>query len=298
MLRTLAQLVAKLSGHSLGYLSDGANAAGAWLAGALPHRGPAMQRVEERGMDALAMMKKRIRAYMFLGLEPELDTWDGHAARMAVERAGLVVALTSFRSALFEEHAHIMLPVAAFAESDGTYVNAEGQWQGFAPAVKPPGEARPGWKVLRVLGNALQLPGFEYMQAAEACNELRALVGEQRPVNVKDVPPGALLYKVPGTGTERVTTVPMYSVDVVVRHSPALQATGHVADDRLRISPSIASALNLTDGDSARVTQGDVKETITVQVDARLPANTVLVHGAGPLSRLGPAFGAIKVERA
>jgi NADH-quinone oxidoreductase subunit G len=296
ILRSLAQLVARLSGSTLGHLTEGANSAGACLAGVLPHRGPAGRRVEEPGMDALAVLRKRIRAYMLMGVEPELDTWDGHAASIAMERAGFVIAITSFRSELMDKHAHVLLPMAAFAETAGTYVNVEGSWQGFEAAVSPQGEARQAWGILRVLGSALGLEGFDYMQSTDVREELRSLAGEPGPDKIADLPAGALIFKAPTTGIERITAVPMYSSDAVVRHAPALQAAGG-ADGRARVSPGFASSYGLTDGSRVRLVQGEVKAEAVLAVDARVPDTCVLIDAAGPLHGLGPAFGPIRVER-
>jgi len=298
ILRALAQIIAQRSGKTLGYLSEGCNSSGAWLAGVLPHRGPAMQRLTEVGLDAAAMLKKRLRTYILLGLEPELDCWDSHAAMLAMQRANLVVALTAYRSAALDQYAHVMLPIALCAETSGTYVNVEGAWQSFEAAVNPPGEARPAWKVLRVLGNNLGVSGFDYMQAAEVRDELGAQIGGQKPNNLEQLSAGALLYKVPGTGLERVTLVPMYSADPLVRRAAALQQTGSIADGFVRVSPALAASHGLTDGQKVRVEQGETADVIPVIVDKALPDACVLIHGAGPLHKFGPAFGPIRVVRA
>jgi NADH-quinone oxidoreductase subunit G len=297
ILRSLAQLVARQSGSTLGYLTEGANSAGACLAGVLPHRGPGGRQVSEAGMDALAALRKRIRGYILMGIDPELDTWDGHAASIAMERAGFVIAVTSFRSELMDKHAHVLLPMAAFAETAGTYVNVEGTWQSYEAVVSPPGEARPAWGILRVLGNSLGLGGFDYMQSTDAREELRSVTGAPGPDNIVDLPAGALIFKAPTTGIERVTTVPMYSTDAIVRHAPALQAAG-VADGRARVSPGHAASHGLTDGSRVRLVQGEVKAEAILAVDARVPDSCVLIHATGPLHALGPAFGPIRVERA
>jgi NADH-quinone oxidoreductase subunit G len=248
-------------------------------------------------MDALGALRKRIRAYIFMGVDPELDTWDGHAASIAMERAGFVIAVTSFRSELMDKHAHVLLPMAAFAETAGTYVNVEGTWQSFEAVVSPPGEARPGWGILRVLGNTLGLDGFDYMQSTDVREELRSVTGAPGPANIIDLPAGALIFKAPTTGIERVTVVPMYSTDAVVRHAPALQAAG-VAEGRARVSPGHAASHGLTDGSRVRLVQGEVKAEAILAVDARVPDTCVLIDATGPLHALGPAFGPIRVERA
>ncbi len=298
ILRTLARTLARLSGKSLGYLSEGPNSAGAWLAGVLPHRGPAMAHVVPPGFDAAAMLKKRLRSYLLLGVEPELDCWDSHAAMTAMQRAGLVVALTAYRSAAMEEYAHVLLPVALFAETAGTYVNAEGTWQSFDAAVKPPDEARPAWKVLRVLGNAFDVTGFDYMSAEQVRVELQATAGSLSPDNGGDVAPGALLYKVPAADLERVTIVPACSVDPLVRRASALQATGDVADRHVRVGPALAAARRLRDGQQVRIGQDETTDILVLRVDPRLPENCVLLHGGGPLYRFGPSFGPITLEPA
>ena len=112
------------------------------------------------------MVAQPRKAYVLLGIEPYLDSYDPMVLRKAMESAELVIALTAFKGAA-PNYAHVILPVAAFAETEGAYVNMEGRLQTFKAAVKPLGEARPGWKVLRVLGNLLGLPDFDYTRAED-----------------------------------------------------------------------------------------------------------------------------------
>ncbi|MFO1436311.1 MAG: NADH-quinone oxidoreductase subunit NuoG [Gammaproteobacteria bacterium] len=298
ILRALGQIICRLSHSTLGFLSDGANSAGAHLAGALPHRAPAMQAVAEPGMDAMAALRKRIRAYVLFGIDPELDCLDGHAARIAMERAGLVIAFSAFRSDFLDRTAHVLLPLATFAETSGTYVNVEGTWQSFDAAVDSPGESRPGWKILRVLGNELGLQGFDYLQSTDVRDALQSMVGERVPENNTALPAGALVYKPIAAGLEKLTIVPMYSSDPVVRRASALQATGQIADERLRVSPAFAASHGWTDGARVRLIHGDVRTEVVLQIDGRLPDSCVLIFGAGPMYDSGAAHGAVQVERA
>jgi NADH-quinone oxidoreductase subunit G len=299
LLRALAQVIARLSGCRLGYLTDGANSAAGHLAGMLPNRGPNMQPVATPGMDAGTALRKRLRAYFLMGIDPERDCLDGHAAKLAMERAGLVIAMTAYRSELLDRCAHVLLPMTPYAENTGTLINCEGTWQGFDEVVRPQGEARPAWKLLRVLGNALSIQGFDYVQSSDVRDALAAMLGERAlPTNDDQPAPGALLYKAPGSGVERVTLVPIYSCDATVRRAPALQATGQVADDRVRVGPQFAASHGLVDGSRVRIVQGEVRAEGVLEVDARVPATCVLVHAAGPFCDTGPAFGPIKVERA
>jgi NADH-quinone oxidoreductase subunit G len=298
ILRTLGQIIGRLSGSTLGFLSDGANSAGAHLAGALPHRAPNGQQVSEPGMDAMAALRKRIRAYLLFGIDPELDCLDGHAAKIAMERAGLVVAITAFRSEFLDNSAHVLLPMTSFAETSGTYVNVEGVWQGFDAVVNPPGESRPGWKILRVLGNELGLQGFDYVQSTDVRDALKAMLSEQVPENYAAPPSGALVYRPPASGLEKLTIVPMYSADPVVRRASALQATGLIADDKIRVSPGFAASHGLTDGARVRLIHGEVRTVGVLQIDTKVPDSCVLVYGAGPMFDSGAAYGAVQVERA
>ncbi|HID48884.1 MAG TPA: NADH-quinone oxidoreductase subunit G, partial [Chromatiales bacterium] len=149
-LRALANVIADQSGARLGYLSEGANAVGACLAGSLPHRGPGGSDPGGAGLDSRAMLSQGLAAYMVFGVEPEYDCASPGAALAAMEAADFVVSLSAFATDRMRGYADVILPISLFAETGGTFVNAEGNWQSFEGAVSPPGEARPGWKVLRV----------------------------------------------------------------------------------------------------------------------------------------------------
>ena len=124
------------------------------------------------------MLKQPLRAYLLVGgIEPTIDALDPEALR-TLAKAELVVAITPFASEEMKAVAHIMLPMGTFAETSGTYVNCEGRWQSQSGAATPVGECRPGWKVLRVLGNLMQVGGFEYQSSEEVLSEVRARCAE------------------------------------------------------------------------------------------------------------------------
>ena len=135
LLRTLAGLIAKLSNSKLGYLSEAANSSGAWLAGAVPHRHAGGKECASVGLNSNEMVQAKLKAYVLLSVEPELDCWDSRAARTAMNDAELVVSLTAYRSDEIENYADVMLPISAFVETSGTYINNEGISQSFAGAV-------------------------------------------------------------------------------------------------------------------------------------------------------------------
>jgi len=233
-LRALAAALAQLCGASYGRIAEGANAAGAYLAGAIPHREPGAKPLPQAGLAAREMLGAPLRAYLLLGgVEPGIDTLDAEAQR-TLAQAEFVVAITPFASEEVKRIAHLMLPIGTFAETSGTYVNCEGLWQSQAGAATPVGAARPGWKVLRVLGNLLNLPRFEYQSSEEVLAELQQVcegVGSSAYGGRHLVPP-------PGNGVRlappmTVADVPMYQVDAVVRRAPSLQ---HTRDGRMPLA--------------------------------------------------------------
>ena len=232
-LRALAAEIARLAGATLGTLAEGGNAVGAALAGVLPQGG------EHAGLDALAMLRAPQRAYLLVGaIEPSHDLADPAAAEAAFAAAACVVAITPYASEELLRHAHVLLPMGAFAETSGTYVNLEGRWQSHPGAIAPPGEARPGWKILRVLGNLLQLEGFAHESSEQVRDELRARLDAAASTGAASTGAGAagataaLPSALPAGALGAIASlpvaaldVPMYAIDAVLRRSPALQAT-------------------------------------------------------------------------
>src|SRR5882724_900332 len=151
-LQAWAQWLGAQTGATFGYLGAAANSVGGYLAHATPAQG---------GLNARAMVEQPRKAYLLWNLEPEYDHANPAAAMRALAAADTVVAFTSFRNGALE-YADAILPIAPFTETSGTFVNCEGRAQSFNGSVLPFGDARPGWKVLRVIATALGLPGFEY----------------------------------------------------------------------------------------------------------------------------------------
>jgi len=225
-IRALAAALADLSNATLGYLSEGANAAGAALAGALPHRGAGGKPLTRAGRDALAMFESPRAAYVLFGVEPSRDLAAG-ARALAALRDAKVVCFTAFASAELLETADVLLPIGTFAETAGTFVNVEGRWQSFDAAAEPAGESRPGWRVLRVLGNELELPDCEYRTPAEVSAALEQELGG-RPESKPERYRGS--FAASGNGAAyavdaRALDVPIYAVDALVRRSEPLQLT-------------------------------------------------------------------------
>ncbi len=211
-LLALALWIGEQTGASVGYFGQGGNAVGAQLAGALPGEG---------GLNAGQMLAQPMKALLLLEVEPELDAANAAAARAALGASGLGVAFTSFADAHVPD-ADVMLPIAAFTETAGTYVNAEGRVQATQGIVRPAGEARPAWKVLRVLGNLLGLEGFEQETAEEVAREALGDTAALAARLDNRAPSGALGMAV-GTaaaGLQRIADVPL------PRRSPARSPRG------------------------------------------------------------------------
>ena len=229
-LRAVAGAIAALAGATLGYLPGGGNAAGAALAGVLPHRGVGGQPAAQGGRHAGSMLTQALDGYLlFGGLEPGADT--GYAeADAALAQARFVLALTPYAPESVLRHAHVVLPIGTFAETSGTFVNVEGRWQTFTAAARLVGEARPGWKVLRVLGNLLNLPGFDYESSEAVRAELVALLGTRHGQPADTAYGGH--WRVQGPLPGALADLPLYQSDPVVRRAPALQQTRAAARPR------------------------------------------------------------------
>ncbi|MEZ5513848.1 MAG: NADH-quinone oxidoreductase subunit NuoG [Steroidobacteraceae bacterium] len=219
-LRAVAAALAELSGATLGLLAEGGNAAGAYLAGAVPHRGPGGATIAAPGRTAREMLSHPQAGYLLVGaLEPWRDSAYATAAA-TLAAAPFVVAAAPYASAELQAVAHVLLPIGTFTETSGSYVNLAGTLQSVAGAVKPLGEARPGWKVLRVLGNLVGLQGFEYTSSEEVRDEL------MRSCSATGLQPFRTSHAASAVaGDIRVPDVPMYTVDPIVRRAHSLQQT-------------------------------------------------------------------------
>jgi len=244
-LKSLAAVLGALTGASVGLITEGPNAAGAYLAGAVPHREPGGLPSANAGLSVRAMLEAPRRAYVLLGgIDPANDLGAGEESLAA---ADLVVAATTHLSAGLRKIAHVVLPIGSFAESAGTFVNIEGRWQNWAGAATLVGDSRPGWKVLRVLANLLGVPGIDYVSAEDVREALRKACGERAAgvpaagvpaagVPAAGAPASALpaaagLPAAPGrSGADSAAIgqwvdIPPYQGDVLVRGSEALSKT-------------------------------------------------------------------------
>ncbi len=278
-LRALAADLAEATGAQLGYISEGANSAGAWLAGAVPQRLAGGKKAPLKGLDARAMFTEARRSYLLMGVEPELDCWDNASALHALKNARAVIAITPFVTEHMQQYASMLLPAAAFGETSGSYVNAEGRWQSFTGMIKPVGEARPGWKILRVLGNLCELAGFDYLSSEEVCEELRQLVADLKPDNA--FKGTRIVTQQPSAkGFQRIAEVPLYATDMLVRRAQPLQQTKDADAGWLYVCPADAKRLGVAEGERISVKHGDRSIVLPVKFDTSLTAGDVCVPAA------------------
>ena len=289
-LHALAQWIATNSNAHFGYLTEAANTVGGYLAKAL---------AANRNL-AVAQFTQAKKAYVLLNVEPELDCANPQLARSALDKAEMVVVMSPYRHGM--DYADVLLPIAPYSETSGTFVNAEGRAQGFNGTVKPLGDTRPAWKVLRVLGNLLSLDGFSYESSEDIRNEVlgvKTLDGldlSQRLSNNADIP-----LHTPQTSTEiqRVADVPIYFSDAIARRSESLQQTVDAQAPKVKLSANLAQSLGVSAGSLVRVTQGTGSVTLPCAIESGLPNNVVRLAAAHTTTAaLGSMFGSIKVEKA
>ncbi len=283
-----AQAVAQTVNGTLGFLTAGANTVGGYLSGAVP---------TEDGMNVVKMMENPLKAYLVLHAEPALDMDDGAKAEKMLAGA-FSIALTSYKSAA-ESWARIMLPVAPFTETSGTFVNAEGRAQSFKGVVTGLGQSRPAWKVLRVLGNILKLADFED-ESSESVRDSVLLNGfASRLSNKVTTVAKAENRDSAQNGLQRIADLPIYRTDAIVRRAESLQQAPASAVPVASMNEATLAGLGVAAGDTVKIKAekgGEIQ--ITAQADNRLADGTVrIAQGFAQTAALGSAFGNLIVEK-
>ncbi|MBU3904309.1 MAG: NADH-quinone oxidoreductase subunit NuoG [Gammaproteobacteria bacterium] len=286
-LQALAQQIAAATQGKFGFIGESANSVGGYLVNAIP---------ASNGLNAAAMLAAPRKAYVLLNVEPELDCADAQQAIAAMQAADLVIAMSAYRHGA-TEYADVLLPIAPYSETSGTFISSEGRVQSFNGAVKPLGEARPAWKVLRVLGNLLKVDGFDYetSQAVrdEALQGVDVAAKLNNAVSAIESKPTAVI------GLQRVADVPIYATDAIVRRAMSLQATSDAAQPKVWLHSKELSKLGVAAGAQVKVAQGQGSALLEVAADDGLPEGVVRVAAGHPMTAtLGAMFGTITVERA
>ncbi len=266
---------AQAIGVKVGFLGEAANSVGGYVAG-LPSGG------------GLPQVEKS-KALLLLNIDAHLDLANPNLAK----DKQFIVNLTSFKSDIGD----VLLPIVPFTETAGTFVSTEGRVQGFHATVRPLGDARPAWKVLRVLGTMLGLPGFEFEtaeQVRDAClagRDVQTLLSNKIDFEHKEA-------KNNSSGIQRIADVPIYFTDPLVRRSAPLQRTRDAQTPRAWMNGNLFAQLGLVSGGKVKIIQGTGEAVLHAGLDQKLPDNCVRV-AAGHVSTaaLGAMFGAVAVEK-
>lgn len=294
LLRTLVYFIEESCKVKVLRLTTGANSAGACLAGMLPHRTVAAKSVSTVGMDIQAALNAKLKGYFLLGLEPGFDVANPYRARQSMLGAEFVVMLSAYCHESMEDYVDVILPIAPYAETSGTYLNVDRTWQTVKGVQLPYGEARPAWKILRVLANLFHCKGFDYVSSEEVLNEIKSTV--MMTPEVKYQPYFSESLPVPDQQLSRVGEWPLYRCDSIVRNAQALQNCAAAETACIRIHPSTANRLKLDE--VATVSQGDIEITLPLKRDERMALDVVWVANAMPETvDLGHSFDAITIKR-
>ena len=297
-LQFLASKLSTATGATFAMLPERGNTAGAWLAGVVPHRIAGGKPASKVGLNAREMLEKPLKNYLLVGVELEFDAANPAQAVKALASADGVVSVSSFLSDSVREHADVVLPIATFPECYGTYVNATGNWQTAKGASLPPGDARPAWKIMRVLADAQELDGFDYdspesitREAQQQCSAIQL----NNHTDLSNVTYSAHLNDV----LVRAGETPIYATDPLVRRSVPLQKSSDGKQAFASMSQSELEKLGVADGDMVKVKQDNAHATLPAKVDNSVPDGCVWVPAGLPQTQsLGDLFAAVEVSKA
>lgn len=283
LLRALAEFIADCCEVALCILPGPANSQGAWMVGAVPAAG---------GLSAHAMLAQPRQAYVLFDIEPSLDLANPAQAMHALGAAHTVIALSSVMGPDLAAVADIVLPLAAVPQTDGSYINLEGRRQAFTAAAAPTEQARPGWKILRRLGEQLGLKGFDFVNLEAWAQSLQfdavAMAAEM---------PQWVLNQAEEVRLSRIGDVPMYNGDALVRRAAPLQDTEHAAAPRLRLHPNTARRLAVADAAQVRVQQAGQAAVFDLVLDARVAEDAAWLPSArSETAALSEAFGPLVID--
>tara|TARA_Y100001960_G_scaffold332467_1_gene433078 strand:+ start:76 stop:1989 length:1914 start_codon:yes stop_codon:yes gene_type:complete len=306
-IQLLAQYIAELAEANFGVLGAAANSVGAYIAGAIPTKN-FIEESENGGYNTYQMLgmdasiTKPCRAYILLNLEPELDTYNPQKAVKTLNSADLVVMMSSYKKnvAADTDYADVMLPISPFTETSGTFINTEGRVQNFNGVVSPLGETRPAWKVLRVLGNLLQLEGFNFDTPEQVYSEVipegfdikNLLNNKLSNLTISE-------FSQENEGVQRIAEVPIYQADPIVRHAESLQLTHDAIEEPVVWMPeNLLEEFGLSIGDKVEVKQGEGEVLLRVDCDNKIPSGCVrLVTAHSMTACLGDMFGNITIKK-
>ncbi len=300
LLMQLAEQIASLTKSTLSYLSESANSAGACLAGALPHRTAAGVAADTVGQNTLEIVHQAHKVLLLMGIDPALDISNRPSLKSIAELQDFIISIDSFNNEFIDQHADLVLPLATFLETSGTFVNVEGLWQPFSGCVKAAGESRQGWKILTALAQVL-LPAdnYQYADSTAVRNELKEQCRELNLDNFVSVKAGNTKLPTRPRGLQRVSEKAIYAVDAMVRASTSLQATVNTQDANcLRMNSAQAEKSGLMGAEQVHIKQGEGTAVLSLVIDEHVPVGCAwLPMGVKAVENLSGFYGSIEVEK-
>lgn len=294
-LLALSNEIAAVVGGKSGILPNLANELGAQLVGFTPYRA-AFNGYFTKGLNARQMLESQRKAYVLLNTELERDAYNTQLALAALNKAETVIVMSAYTNEDMLQYADVVLPVTPYTETAGSYVNMQGTWQTFNGVTRPLGDAKPAWKVIRVLANKFNLDGFEQDSIEDVRSELAGLQDTSSYLsnNTKfdsftvDLPIISGLIRFGITG--------IYSGDSIVRRSASLQQTAWAKLPVLTLSSELANKLNLVDGNEVVVKQSHAQNKYNIAVSEAMASDVVLLAKNHSSINFAGSYDAIEIN--
>jgi len=299
LIQELCEAISSASESSLGYLSPSVNSAGACLAGSLPHRLPGGVAVKGKWQHTQQILSSKHGVLLSFGINPVLDISQAALVQQLGANNDFIIAISSYANQHINDHADLVLPLAGFAETSGTYVNVEGLWQSFKGCVKSRGESRQGWKILSALGQFL-LPGdFDYPDSTAVKNEVRELCRDVSLNNLCGIESTASRLPAKPRSIQKIGIAPIYACDDMTRLSAPLQATPAMTQQCcIAMNRQLAEKSDLVDSEQVHIRQGQGTAILPLIISEDIPPGCVYIPiGIEMVKDLGDVNGVVELER-
>ncbi len=272
LIQQLVQAISNITNIKIGFLSGSANEVGAQLVGCVPYKGFLNNKVKS-GMDVMQMLTNPRKGYVLFNTELERDVYNSSLALAALKNAKSVTVISPYINEHIREYADVILPITPFTETAGSYINMQGDWQKFNGVTTPLGDSKPGWKVIRVLANILNLNGFDYDSIDGVREEISSLNENKDHLNNH-----ISINKIKITTPElqnlvRVGTKGYYNTDSIVRRASSLQQT--VLNNQTNVSINNQLHKDLQHNSTINVEQGSMVASFEVKADNIVAPNSV-----------------------
>jgi len=299
LIQELCEAISTASGATLGYLSPSANSAGASLAGVLPHRGVAGNKIDKSGQNTTEILNSQHQVLLTFAVNPVLETNVSEVAQQLSKNNDFIIAIDSFSNDFTRDNADLVLPLACFTETSGTFVNVEGLWQSFKGLIQPEGGIRQGWKILTALGQLLVPDAFEYSDSIAVRNEVKEACRNINLNNLCGVQSAYTKLPIKPRLLQKVSATPIYSTDSLVLEAQPLQKTPLMSQQCVvAMNQAQVDKLNLTGVEKVKVKQGEGVATLPLRIDENVPAGCVYIPtGIHAVKDLSGAYGLVELEK-